>query len=124
MRLANLRKHHIVLILPLMIVLVACEPDLPDCTPLTIIGSGKQCGVARDLDSFEEFWHHVGTDNNRAIALMVLQGRLMLVPANTKAQLVGTDTRSSGLIKIRIIEGKYSGETGFLKKGEFRWDVK
>lgn len=117
-------KAVFILLIICLTTISACSPTYPDRTPLTIIGSGKQAAVPRDLDSFDELWRHIGTDNTRAIAQMVVADRVMLVPAYTKAQLVGEGGPGSGLVKIRIIEGKYANQTGFLKTSEFQWDVK
>ena len=86
--------------------------EIPVGSEVKLRSGGARVAVPVDLDAFNEYRHALGADNNETITHLVLAGRVILVDSGTKARTISDGPT---LYKVKILEGRYAGETGYLE---------
>jgi hypothetical protein len=97
---------------------ISKSDKIPVGSEVTLQGGTSGAGVPIDLDAFEEYWHAIGAHNNHTIRRLILEGRLILVDNGTKAT---TLSDGSSFYRIRILQGRYAGQTGYIQETEIRY---
>lgn len=69
--------------------------------------------LAINKNSFDEFVNAAIANDTYGIANLIAAGKVFTVPNNTKVLII---EGSVGKVKVRILEGKHTGESGWVPK--------